>query len=448
MKLTFLGGTGTVTGSKYLLESGERRLLIDCGLFQGLKELRLKNWASFPVPPETVEAVVLTHAHLDHSGYLPKFVREGFQGKIFCSPATRDLCRILLPDSAMLMEEEAAFANRHRYSKHEPALPLYTHRDADAAMAKLKAISFHETKEIAGFRVTLGRAGHILGASHVRIESPEGTSILFSGDVGRATDPIVRAPEPFPEADYLVLESTYGDRAHVGDESEKLASLISETISRRGSVLIPSFAVGRAQHLLYSIGELKRRLMIPDVPVYLDSPMASNVTDLYREYAGEHKLTREQCGKLFSGVRLVRSVEDSKSVAAKTEPRIIVSASGMLTGGRVLHHLKDMAPREENLILFPGYQAPGTRGANILAGVTEVKVHGLFIPVRCHKAYLESFSAHADAAELLDLLGRSPKPKTCFITHGEAGASAVLRARLEAAGFSCRIPSLGDCIEF
>ncbi len=447
MKLSFLGGTGTVTGSKYLLESAGKRLLVDCGLFQGLKELRLRNWAPFPEDVSSIDAVILTHAHLDHSGYLPKLVREGFQGKIYCSPATRDLCRILLPDAAMLMEEEAAYANRHRYSKHEPALPLYTRADADAALARLKAVSFHEVHEAAGFRFTLGRSGHILGASFVHLQSGDGRSIVFSGDVGRENDPIVRAPEPLPAADYYVIESTYGDRAHVGDEMEKLASLISETISRRGSVLIPSFAVGRAQHILYAIGELKRRLMIPDVPVYLDSPMASNVTDLYREYAGEHKLSREQCGKLFSGVRIVRSVEDSKAVAAKTEPRIIVSASGMLTGGRVLHHLKDMAPRAENLILFPGYQAPGTRGSLILGGAGEVKVHGIFVPVRCHTAYLESFSAHGDAAELLQWLQLSPKPKTCFITHGEPAASDALRVRLQDAGYSCRVPRLSESIE-
>ncbi len=448
MKIHFLGGAGTVTGSKYLLEHKGKRILVDCGLFQGLKQLRLQNWEKFPLDPTSISAVILTHAHLDHSGYIPKFIKEGFNGFIYCSSGTRDLCRILLMDSAMLMEEEAAYANRHRYSKHSPALALYTKEDAEKALTHFRTLGFHETKEIAGFTVRLGRAGHILGAANVRVEAEDGTSIAFSGDIGRMNDPIMLEPEPFLPADYFVVESTYGDRAHVPEETQKFAQLISETVSRHGSILIPSFAVGRAQHLLYCLAELKRQLMIPDVPVFLDSPMATNVTDLYRDHVGEHRLSREECGKLFSGVRFVRSVDESKAVAAKTTPRIIVSASGMLSGGRVLHYLKDMAAKPNNLLLFPGYQAAGTRGAQIMAGASEVKVHGEYVPVRCKVAYLESLSAHADSHEITEWLKASPKPKKCFITHGEPTSSDALRVRLRVSlGYSCTIPQAGECVE-
>ena len=448
MKIRFLGGTGTVTGSKYLLEEGERRVLIDCGLFQGLKYLRLQNWAPFPVDAVSIKAVILTHAHLDHSGYLPKLVKEGFNGFIYCTSATRDLCRILLFDSAMLMEEEAAFANRHRYSKHSPALPLYTKEDVERTLTHFRIVSFHEKKEVEGFQFEFGRAGHILGAANVRVQSEGGTSIAFSGDVGRCNDPIMLSPEPLPASDFFVVESTYGDRSHIGDETQKLSQLIGETVARRGSILIPSFAVGRAQHLLYALSELKRKLLIPDVPIYLDSPMATNVTDLYRDHVGEHRLTREECGHLFSGVKFVKSVEESKMIAAKSAPRIIVSASGMLSGGRVLHHLKDMAVKRENTIIFPGYQAAGTRGAQILNGATEVKVHGMYVPVRCQIAYLDSFSAHADCHEITEWLGQSKAPKTCFITHGEPSASDALRVRLNVMlNFDCTIPAPGECID-
>lgn len=448
MRIQFLGGVGTVTGSKYLLEGEGQRILIDCGLFQGLKQLRLQNWSVFPIEASSISAVLLTHAHLDHSGYLPKLVKEGFRGPIYCSSATRDLCRILLLDSAMLMEEEAAFANRHNYSKHTPALPLYTKEDVERTMPLFHTLSFHETKSIAGFQFVFGRAGHILGAANVRVQARNGTSIAFSGDVGRLNDPIMLAPEPLPTADFFVVESTYGDRTHVENEIQKFAQIIGQTVQRHGSVLIPSFAVGRAQHLLYAIAVLKRDLLIPDVPVFLDSPMATNVTDLYRDHIGEHKLSAEECARLFSGVKFVRTVDESKAIAAKTAPRIIVSASGMLTGGRVLHHLKEMAVQSENTIIFPGYQAFGTRGAQILGGSTEVKVHGAYTPIHCQIAYMESFSAHADSHEMVDWLKGTSKPKVCFITHGEPGASDALRVRLNVMlNYACHIPVLGESME-
>lgn len=448
MKLSFLGGAGTVTGSKYLLEESGRRLLVDCGLFQGLKALRLQNWEPFPIDPASIDAVILTHAHIDHSGYLPKLVQAGFRGPVYCTAATRDLCRILLLDSAMLMEEEAGFANRHHFSKHDPALPLYTKEDAEKCLAQFTALPFHESKDVAGFTVQLGLAGHILGAANLRVRAPSGVSISFSGDVGRPDDPIMLPPEPLLPADYYVVESTYGERTHHEDESQKLAQIIAETVAGHGSILIPSFAVGRAQHLLYAIAELKRLQRIPSVPVYLDSPMATNVTDLYRNFIGEHHLSREECGHICSGVGFVRNVEESRAVAAKSAPRIVVSASGMLTGGRVLHHLKEMAPHPENTIVIPGYQAAGTRGAQILSGASEVKVHGGFVQIRCRVEYLESFSAHADGAEITAWLQKSPAPRECFITHGEPGASDALRTRLTTLlGYDCHIPVLGESVE-
>ena len=337
MELTFLGGAGTVTGSKYLLSSGETSLLVDCGLFQGLKALRLRNWAPPPVPPKDVDAVVLTHAHLDHSGHLPRFIQQGFAGPVHASPGTRDLCAILLPDSGHLQEEEARYANQRGFSKHKPALPLYTEDEARNSLQRFVPVRFREEAVLAGdFRLTLHPAGHILGASIASLRA-EGLKVVFSGDLGRTHDPVMRPPSKLEEADYLIVESTYGNRRHdAADPEEALGSHLNRALARRGVVVIPSFAVGRAQALLYLISRLKARNAIPDVPVYLNSPMAIDATRLYHEYRAEHRLSLEECEAACSVAQMVNTADESRALNGRGGPMIVVSASGMLTGARGL----------------------------------------------------------------------------------------------------------------
>ena len=382
MELTFLGGTGTVTGSKYLLRAGKASVLVDCGLFQGLKALRLRNWAPPPVAPKDVDAVVLTHAHLDHSGYLPRFIGQGFAGAVHASPGTRDLCAILLPDSGHLQEEEARYANKRGFSKHKPALPLYTEDEARKSLKRFAPVQFHEEAVLAGeCRLTLQPAGHILGASIASLRAG-GVKVVFSGDLGRMNDTIMRPPSKVEEADYLVVESTYGSRRHdAADPEVALGGHLNRGLARRGVVVIPSFAVGRAQALLYFISRLKARHAIPDVPVYLNSPMAIDATRLYHEYRAEHRLSMEQCEAACTVAQMVNTADDSRALNGRSGPMIIVSASGMVTGGRVLHHLKAFAPDARNMILLPGFQAAGTRGAALASGATEVKIHGEYVPV-------------------------------------------------------------------
>ncbi len=433
MELTFLGATGTVTGSKYLLNSGSKRILIDCGLFQGLKQLRLKNWAKLPINPKDVDAVVLTHAHIDHTGYLPLFVKNGFSGKVYCSEATRDLCEILLPDSAHLQEEEAEYANRRGFSKHHPALPLYTKEDAQRALELLTPVDFEQDVDLGdGLTVRFSPNGHILGSAFVRIHNQK-TSILFSGDIGRPNDILMKAPVRIKQADYLVVESTYGNRLHdLGDPQVKLAAVINQTAKRKGVVVIPVFAVGRAQELLYYIHLLKSSGAIPDVPVYLNSPMAVDATEIFHNHRGEHRLTPEQCSALCHTAHMVNSVEESKRLNETKGPMIILSASGMASGGRVVHHLKAFAPNPNNTILFVGFQAAGTRGAAMLAGVESIKIHGEYVPVRANVEYISNLSAHADYSEILDWLrGFETPPKKTFITHGEPIAADAMRIHIE-----------------
>lgn len=443
MRLKFLGATGTVTGSKYLLESGRHRLLVDCGLFQGLKQLRLRNRADFPVDPASVDALVLTHAHLDHSGYLPALVKAGFRGPVFCTEATLELCRLLLPDSGNLQEEEARYANYKGYSKHDPALPLYTAEDARAALESLVAVPFGEDFEaMPGLRCRLQPAGHILGAASARLEWNEG-SILFSGDLGRADDVVMRPPQPPPAVDYLVMESTYGDRSHARqDVLEQLAVIISRTVARGGRVVIPAFAVGRAQSLLYCVNLLKDRRRIPDVPVYLNSPMAADVTRIYAKHHGEHRLDETHLRLMCQGVRVVQSAAESETLNQPGGPAIILSASGMATGGRVVHHIKAMAPDARNTILFAGYQAAGTRGARLLRGEPAVKIHGEYVPVHAEIANLSGMSAHADREGLLAWAAGLPRaPKRVFITHGEPEAADAFRLALaEQSGWDVEVP--------
>ncbi len=435
MRLTFLGAAGTVTGSKYLLEEAGRRILVDCGLFQGLKQLRLRNWEPPPMDPSRIDAVVLTHAHIDHSGYLPALARGGFRGPVFCTPATRDLCALLLPDSGHLQEEDAFYANRHGFSKHHPALPLYTEEDARKALRLLRTVEPGTSFEAApGLQVRFSRAGHILGAASVHVQG-DAASILFSGDLGRDADILMRPPEPPPAADFVVMESTYGDRAHAAeDPAEAFADVISRTAARGGVVVVPAFAVGRAQALLYVIAQLKRERRIPDLPVFLNSPMAADATEIYRKHHREHRLDAEACHRMCSAARVINTVEESRELNAIRFPAVIISASGMATGGRVVHHLKAMAPDHRNTILLAGYQAAGTRGASLLEGAKQVKIHGEYVPVRAEVASIGSLSAHADHGELLRWIARIPQPpKRIFLTHGEPVAADRLRLAIEEA---------------
>jgi metallo-beta-lactamase family protein len=447
MQLSFFGATQTVTGSRYLLTCGERRVLVDCGLFQGYKHLRLKNWSRLPFAANEVDAVLLTHAHLDHSGYLPLLVKNGFKGPIYATNATLELCRILLPDSGHLQEEQAQFANRHGFSKHSPALPLYTEQDAHHCLERFRAVSFAEEIEPApGVRASFTRAGHLLGAASVRVQHG-GRSILFSGDVGRPHDPLMRAPVAPVAADYLVVESTYGDRTHPAWEPQtELRDVIRRTCGRGGVIVIPTFAVGRAQLLLLLIARLQASGEIPGVPVYLDSPMAIDATELFARFGAEHRLSRDEAATMGGIAALVRTAEQSKALDRIRAPAIILAASGMATGGRVVHHLKVFAPDARNTILFSGFQAGGTRGAALVAGAPQLRIHGETFPVRAEVAQLQSASAHADADELIAWLRQLPAaPRQVFVTHGEASASDALRHRIHAElGWSVIVPEYRD----
>ncbi len=443
MQIIFLGATGTVTGSKYLVTSNAKKVLVDCGLFQGFKQLRLRNWEPLPVNPSEINAVVLTHAHLDHSGYLPLLVRNGFSGKIYCSPATRDLCAILLPDSAYLQEEESEYANKHGYSKHTPALPLYTQQDAERALRQFSTVGFENDIDLGdGLSLHLFPSGHILGSAFVMMKKA-GVSILFSGDLGRQNDLIMAPPVAIHKANYLVIESTYGNRLHdPTDPQVSLAAIINRTVKRGGVIVIPAFAVGRAQSVLYYIHLLKSAHAIPDIPVFLNSPMAIDATRIFHNHHGEHRLTPAQCNAMCSAAHLVSSAEESKQLNNLQDPAILISASGMATGGRVLHHIKAFAPDSRNTILFVGFQAGGTRGAAMVNGAESVKIHGEYVPVRAEVVLLENLSAHADYAEMMGWLKHfGAPPRKTFITHGEPDAADTLRHRIEEQlGWRCRVP--------
>lgn len=433
MQLQFLGATGTVTGSKYLISHEGARVLVDCGLFQGYKQLRLRNWAPLPVDPASIDAVILTHAHLDHSGYLPLLVREGFRGRIFCTRATAELCAILLPDSGHLLEEEANFANRRGYSKHSPALPLYTEADARACLEQFVICEFDQPFDPApGLHACLAPSGHMLGSSFVRIADGR-RSILFTGDIGRPHDLLLKPPVALPGADYLVTESTYGDRPHPSvDVLAQLAEVVKRTAARGGVLLIPAFAVGRAQALLYCIHLLKTRGEIPPLPVYLNSPMAVDATAVYRRHRNEHRLSAAECEAMCHGAHFIRTPEESRELNTRRGPMIIIAASGMATGGRVVHHLAAFAPDWRNTILFTSFQAGGTRGAALVGGAATIRIHGEDVPVRAEVAMLDNLSAHADAGEIIGWLkGFERPPRTTFITHGEPPAADALRQRIE-----------------
>lgn len=440
--LTFLGATGTVTGSRYLIDTDARRVLVDCGLFQGYKQLRLRNWNPFPVPPSSITDVVLTHAHIDHSGYLPALVKNGFRGRIHSTEATFDLCRLLLPDSAHLQEEEARYARRKAFSRHRDPHPLYTVDDAKIALDRFRTIPFDAVLHIGDdISARFIPAGHLLGAASIRL-SVEGRVIQFSGDVGRPTDPIMRDPVPFSGADVLVTESTYGNRKHPHVDAEaELADVINRVIGRGGTILIPAFAIGRVQGVMLQIARLRDRGAIPDVPVYLNTPMGTNATDIYHRHHEEHRISREDCQSMFDLAIRVQTVEQSKDLNRQREPKIIISASGMLTGGRILHHVVSFGQDPKNAIVLSGFQAGGTRGAALVRGERSLRIFGDDIPIRAEVVQLEGLSGHADADELLQWMGKARPPKMTYVTHGEPDAADALRFRIDhELGWNVRVP--------
>lgn len=449
-KLTFLGATSTVTGSKYLVETAESRLLVDCGLFQGYKPLRLRNWAEFPVDPASIDAIVLTHAHLDHSGFLPRLAAQGFRGQVWSTGATRALCGVLLPDSGHLLAEDADHANRGGYSKHRPAEPLYDEAQARKALKLFRQAAWNRTFEpVPGVRATLRPQGHILGAASVTLNHAD-TTVTFSGDIGRWHDPVMPAPFPLAGCDWIVTESTYGNRLHGADTLEsELARVCRRVLARGGTIVIPAFAVGRAQLLLVLLARLQHAGTIAKVPIYLNSPMAAEVTELYERFAGEHHLDREDFALLRESVTIVGSADESRALNEKRGPMIIVSASGMLTGGRVLHHLRAFAPDSRNAIVLAGFQAGGTRGAALAAGARSVRVYGEDVPVNAEVVSMDSASAHADADEIMAWLRTAPSaPRGAFITHGEPDAADALRLRIERElRWTARIPEYRDEVD-
>lgn len=432
MQLTFLGGAQTVTGSKYLLETNHHKILIDCGLFQGPKSLRLKNWDNFPIPPESIDAVLLTHAHIDHSGYLPLLVKNGFKGPIYCTPSTHDLCKILLPDSGHLQEEDARRANKYHYSKHSPALPLYTEQDAEHCLKQFISLDFEQFHPI--FKEIICQwqsAGHILGAAMINLYIEE-QHILFTGDLGRPNDPIMFSPKQPQTCDTLIIESTYGNRLHSAENPlELIAEIIQETAKKGGTVLIPAFAVGRTQSIMYYLYQLKQQKRIPHIPIFLDSPMAINATKLLQNHFNEHRLSPEQCQQICSNVTYINTREESQALDEQNYSKIIISASGMMTGGRILHHLKQYGPDEKSSILMTGFQAAGTRGARLMEHEHKLKIHGEMVPIRAKVVNMTSTSAHADYQEMLDwLAGFKNLPRHIYITHGELDAARAFKTHI------------------
>jgi metallo-beta-lactamase family protein len=455
--LRFLGACGTVTGSKFLLEAGSLRVLVDCGVFQGSRQLEEKNWTAPPFAPDSLDAVVLTHAHIDHTGYLPRLARSGFSGPVYVTPPTAGLLEYLWPDAAHLHEEDARYANRKGYSRHRPALPLFETKDAFATLGLLRPVAFHERVELGpDLAFTFRRVGHILGAAFIAVEAGS-RRLVFSGDVGQRNVPIVRDPETPEAADHLVLESTYGDRLHPDvSPREELARAVAETTARGGVLLIPAFAIGRAQDVLYHLRSLQREGGIAaDLPLYVDSPMAVSAVDLYCGTLSEHDLETEAleneglCPIAGPSIHLVRDRLESKALNDRTGPMVIISASGMLTGGRVLHHLKRRLPDPETTLLFVGFQAAGTLGRRILEGTSEILIHGESVPIRAEVREIPALSAHADQRGLLEWAGAlTQPPRAVYVVHGEPAAREALAAALRSKfGWSAVIPEEGQAIE-
>ena len=447
MFLSFFGAAGTVTGSKYVLRVDDRNILVDCGLFQGLKNLRQRNWESPPFDIAEIDAVVLTHAHIDHTGYLPVLMKRGYTGPVYCTSATAALCGILLPDSGHLQEEEAGYLTRPKYARHDPALPLYTRADAEQTLKLLRPVPIDTDVDLgSGVRFRFTPAGHILGSAWVTFMQ-DGYRVVFSGDVGRLVDPVMKPPVPVQHADILICESTYGDRRHPDSHpGEEMAAVINRTVARGGTVVVPAFAVGRTQALLHLISELKKSASIPDVPVYLNSPLAIDATEIYAAHAGEHRLNAQACREMFGAAEFIRSEEASRALNTTGGPAIILAGSGMATGGRVVHHLRTLLPDPKNTVLLAGFQAPGTRGEALAHGADDVKIFGQYVPVRAEIVDLTSMSAHGDYMELIEWLGSVKiKPKLVFLTHGEPAAADAFRKHIERhLGWTPEIPEYKD----
>jgi metallo-beta-lactamase family protein len=432
LKLTSFGGADGVTGSKHLVEFGGQRILLDCGLFQGLKLHRERNWQPLPIELHSIDAVVLSHAHLDHSGWLPVLVKHGYRGPVFTNAATRDLAAVLLADSAHLQEEDARRANRYGSASHQPALPLYTKADAARALARIAVLRDGHEAEVGRVTITLLPVGHLLGASAVLLTAGR-ERLLFSGDLGRTHDLLLPPPQPPPRADVLIVESTYGDRLHPSEDAQaRLGEIVRRTIARGGTVLLPSFAVGRAQALLLVLQRLRRSGEIPHhLPIHVDSPMATAATELTLKHRALLRVAARELSSLKDGVRFIETGVQSQRLSRLRWPSVIISASGMATGGRVLHHLKALAPDPKHHLVFPGFQVAGTRGAKLVAGAREVKVFGEMVPVRAEVSHLEGFSGHADADELMAWVRRMPRaPRHTLVVHGDPQASDALRFRI------------------
>ncbi len=435
--LTFLGAAGTVTGSKYLIDTGTHRVLVDCGLFQGLKELRLRNWQPLPVPASSIDAVILTHAHLDHCGYLPRLVAQGFTGRIFCTAGTRDLCTLVLPDSAHIQEEDARDANRYQYSKHDPALPLYTTEDAERALTLFQPVGYNRpVPVIAGMEVEFINAGHLLGSAYARLRLG-GRTVLFGGDLGRYGRPVLPDPTPVEQADVLLLESTYGDRTHPPeDDGNRLAEIITGVAARRGKLIIPAFAIGRVEEVLYWLKRLEDQNRIPSLPVFVDSPMAARALQFYANRADEldpdmHPESRRISAFCTRRMTTVASPQQSRELVASHQPAIVIASSGMATGGRVLYHLQAALPNPRNTVLFVGFQAAGTRGRALLEGARSVRIKGRDVAVAATIDHIDSMSAHADAGEILRWVSNfKTAPSMTYLVHGEPAALAALQQRL------------------
>lgn len=460
VRLKFLGGAKSVTGSKYLLEIDDKKILVDCGMFQGKKELRLRNWNELPIDPSLIDMVVITHAHIDHTGYLPRLVKDGYGGKIICTHATEDLMNILLLDSGKLQEEEARFAYKQGYSKHSKPQPLFGVEDAKKVLEMVESYPLEQEVDLAeGISTTFYNAGHILGAAIVEINlqgKEQKKKIVFSGDLGRNNDPLMYAPSVIKNADILFIESTYGDRVNPIDEIERdLAEAINYTYDKRGSVIIPAFAVGRTQNILFYLNQLITSNKIPDLPVFMDSPMAISVTNLYEKHSNAHKLNEQnKKGTLLNifdsaNIHFCNSAESSRELNDRREPGIIISASGMCTGGRILHHLYHRLPNKNDTLLFVGYQAEGTRGRDILDGSESVRIFGIEVPVKCSVREVRGLSAHADQEELMQWISNfESSPKMTFIIHGEVHAAEALQDKIKSTyNWNCIVPEYLESFE-
>lgn len=457
--LSFLGAAGTVTGSRYLLEVNAQRYLIDCGLFQGGRAEKALNWEPFPVAPDRIDAVLLTHAHIDHVGYLPRLVRQGFKGPIYATESTGALLDIVLPDSAHLQEQDAAYANKKGYTRHKPALPLYTTADAEKTLKLIQGVPFDHPLELDGVATTWRTAGHILGSANLTVEVLNGGDsrfVVFSGDLGRYDSEVMHPPTSLSEADVLLVESTYGDRLHSDEPiQDVLAEALDFIVQREGVLLIPAFAVGRTQEVLYHIRQLQEKGRVPDLPVFIDSPMAVETSHIYCRFGDDHNLdvnllmNERECPLRCRDTRFVQDVEESKQLNVRPGPAIIISASGMCNGGRIMHHLKWRLPDTRNVVLFVGYQAQGTRGRLLLEGAKRIRIHGEDFPVKARIMQVHALSAHADRDEILHWLGGfSRPPRQVFIVHGEPESSQALREYIQRSfGWKASVPKTGDVYE-